>query len=133
MTPISPSTAGMSMPLYCSERTTTEHSWIYRLLALLLVGVMLIFTVSAVDQTNSHFKASQDQQEILQLIPAVSASDALIADGFAGFTFTVYFFVYFIYRIELQAPTLTSALKESLFIPSFLRNPFYIFTSIHAP
>jgi hypothetical protein len=132
MTPIPTSAAGIAMPLSFSERTT-GYSRIHRLLALLLVGVMLIFTVSAVNQTAFHFKASHDQQEILQLIPSVSPSDALITDGFMGLSFAGYFFVYLIYRLELHTLALACVLKESLFIPSSLRNPFYVFTSIHAP
>lgn len=115
------------------SKKETESTWACRLASFVLVGFMLIFSVLAVSQTNSHFKAPQGQQETLQLIPAVSASDALILASFNSLPFTAYYFIYFIYRLGDQDLSLSYVFKESLFIPAFLRNPFYVFTSIHAP
>lgn len=133
MTPTSTLLAApISVPQAFSKKDS-EPTWVCRLASFVLVAVMLIFSVFAVNQTSAHFKAQHDHQETLQLIPTISASDALIFTGFSSLPFTVYFFIYFIYRLDHQILSLTYALKESLFIPSFLRNPFYVFTSIHAP
>ncbi|MEK6476051.1 hypothetical protein WJR50_00910 [Catalinimonas sp. 4WD22] len=110
-----------------------EHLLPARLSSIFLAGIILIFSTFAIQQTAAQLKVKHSQQEVLEFVPAVSSSDALIIDSCIKLSFSVYLFIYCTYRPAYQAYALTYALKESLSVPSFLRNPFYVFTSIHAP
>lgn len=128
---------GISSASILKQTFSTERETAYglpcRLMALLLLSIVLIFSVFFVPQKISHLKVQQGQEEILQGIPTISASEALVFEGFTTMTFAVYFLLYSIYWFYHQHTVLTYALKESLSVRTFLRNPFYVFTSIHAP
>lgn len=126
------SSASILEHTFSTERETA-YGLLCRLLALVLLSIVLIFSVLFVPQKISHHKVQQGQEEILQAVPTITASEALVFEGFTTITFAVYFLLYSIYWFYHQSAALTYALKESLSVLTFLRNPFYVFTSIHAP
>ncbi|MDF9800473.1 preprotein translocase subunit SecG [Catalinimonas alkaloidigena] len=125
------SSVGFLKQAFSSKRN--GYGLTYRLLALLLVSIVLIFSVFFIPHKGLGFKTQQEQEEILQITPTLSASEAILFESFTTMTFAVYFFLYSIYWFYHQHTTLTYALKESLSVLTYLRNPFYVFISINAP
>ncbi|WKN33065.1 hypothetical protein PZB74_06870 [Porifericola rhodea] len=115
-----------------SHPLDVQKGWLCRIVAILLLIITLLFSIWAVP-SRLQPTAKTATEDSLTYYTSYTSYSATLSTQQLPVLPAVYFFIGVNYLPEVGIWSITLDLKERLFIPSYLRNPFYIYTSIHAP
>lgn len=113
------------------EAEIQPFHWSGRTLAVLLASLILIFSVAqAVTDTD---RPVSTHQEVLKATPSLLSAEALAPESLLKLSFELGFFFFAAFWLLFRAQAFTAPRNTSALVPIWLRNPFYIYTSINAP